>query len=268
MIRQIHNPKRVLDPQPAVHVLFDGLGYIRLVDYMGADLTVARAARVSYDADWRATGDKTDEGLLNYMQTNKHTSPFEHVVMQFEVQAPIFVFRQWHRHRTQSYNEVSARYAELDIGNYVPPAWLLGIQDKKNHQGRIVSDPDAMTESERLEAEESIGMMEDSITACRRTYSQLLARGVPREIARSVLQVNEYSRMYVTANLHNWFHFVTLRMDEHAQWEIRQYAQVVYEYAQQIAPIATKAFGLRLESDPVFKSMFFESNRDVAELPA
>ena len=97
-------------------------GFIRLVDHMGGDLSIVRAARVSHDADWREHGEKNDNRLINYLWTHRHTTPFEAVTMTFEIKAPILVFRQWHRHRTQSYNEVSARYTELDMGWYVPAA--------------------------------------------------------------------------------------------------------------------------------------------------
>src|ERR1035437_1410229 len=115
-------------------------GYVRLVDHMGSDLAIVRSARVSYDAEWREVVegeiDSKDEKLINYLMKNKHTSPFESVVFTFEVCAPIFVFRQWHRHRTWSYNEVSARYTELDMGWYAPALEQITTQSTSNKQMR------------------------------------------------------------------------------------------------------------------------------------
>lgn len=116
-------------------------GFVRLVRPSGSDLDVVRAARVSFDADWRAGEDEgSDERLIRYLMKNHHTSPFEHVVFTFEVKAPIFIVRQWHRHRTWSYSEISARYAELDEGFYLPDAAVIGMQSKDNKQARDVLD--------------------------------------------------------------------------------------------------------------------------------
>lgn len=210
-------------------------GYIRLVDHMGSDLSIIRAARVSHDADWRAGKDKgSDNRLMKYLWSNKHTTPFEAVAFTFEVKAPIFVFRQWHRHRTQSYNELSARYRELSEEFYVPRE--IGVQSSINKQGRAPDtrpgiDNDILRSAIKASCEASFNV-----------YHDLLAANVPRELARSVLPVNTYSHMFATMNLLNLFRFVTLRADSHAQYEIRVYAEAMIDLIRPIVPVAVEAF--------------------------
>lgn len=213
-------------------------GYVRLVESMGSDLSIVRAARVSYNADWRAgTEEKSDERLLRYLWKHKHTSPFEAVTLTFEVKAPIFVFRQWHRHRTQSYNEVSARYTELPDEFYVPDPEVVGKQSDKNKQARFI-DPHGPVEQVREQVRFYKEMCESSFEA----YQLALKDGWPRELARMVLPLSTYSRMFTTMNLLNLFRFLTLRTHEHAQWEIRQYAEALASCAETIAPIAVSAW--------------------------
>lgn len=202
-------------------------GFVRLVDWMGDDMSIIKAARVSYAADWR-TGEEVgkDENLMRYMMRNGHTSPFEHVVFTFEVQAPIFVFCQWHRHRTQSYNEVSARYTELDMGDFLPAVDTIKAQDQKNKQGRAWSEQTSFNPTAVL------NITRDAMQTCRKAYEELIAMGVARET---------YSRMFTTVNLHNLFHFLDLRTGAHAQDEIRVYAQAIETIISQIVPVAFKA---------------------------
>lgn len=210
-------------------------GYVRLIDYMGEDISIVRAARVSHNAAWRAGQDKgSDARLIKYLWDHKHTTPFESVTFTFEIKAPIFVFRQWHRHRTWSYNEVSARYTELPSEFYVPRD--IGVQSTTNKQGRA---PD-----QRGDIDNAIiqGVIRDSAEASFAVYRRLLAQDVPRELARSVLPVNTYSHMFATVNLLNLFKFLTLRRDAHAQYEIRVYADALLELAQQVVPVAVEAF--------------------------
>lgn len=210
-------------------------GFVRLVEHMGSDLSIVRAARVSYDADWRAGSEKSsDERLINYLYKNRHTSPFEAVVFTFEVKAPIFVLRQWHRHRTWSYNEVSARYTVLPEDCYVPLPELLGKQDNDNKQTRSTDPAD--------DAEKHVDAIRYHTNTCFLLYKQLLKQGVARELARSVLPVATYSRMFATVNLHNIFHFFRLRMHPHAQYEIREYAKALLGLVEQVVPVATSAF--------------------------
>lgn len=208
-------------------------GFVRLVDSMGSDLSIVRAARVSYNADWRAGEEEgKDEKLIGYLMRNHHTSPFEAVTFTFEVKAPIFVFRQWHRHRTWSYNEVSARYTELDEGFYVPSPGQIGKQSASSKQAR---DLDGTVNTWASD------MIAKSCDDAFQNYRRLLEAGVPRELARSVLPVAAYSRMFATVDLHNLMHFLRLRLHPHAQYEIRVYAQAIREIAGSIVPVTMRA---------------------------
>lgn len=210
-------------------------GHVRLVESMGSDLSIVRNARVSYDAEWRSGEDEgKDAKLLNYLLKNKHTSPFESCVFTFDVKAPIFVFRQWHRHRTWSFNEISARYAELPEEYYVPEPEQITTQSASNKQMR--------TDKQHSEAASYASM----INACNKNafsnYKMMIDNGVPRELARSVLPVGTYSHMFATVDLHNLFHFLKLRLHSHAQYEIRVYAEAMLELIEPIVPISTAAF--------------------------
>ncbi len=211
-------------------------GFVRLVESMGSDLSVVRAARVSYDAAWRAgEDDGSDARLIRYLWKNKHTSPFEAVEFQFEVKAPIFVFRQWHRHRTWSFNELSARYRELPEEFYVPAPENIGVQSKDNKQAR---DLERRTETAELAAATIRSACEESF----KEYRILLTDGVPRELARSVLPVATYSHMFAKVDLRNLLHFLDLRIHPHAQFEIRVYAEAMRELAKAIAPVCMAAW--------------------------
>lgn len=222
------------DVLPKIDVLDHG--YVRLVDHMGSDLSVVRAARVSYDAAWRAGEDTgSDRRLINYLWAHRHSTPFEAVTLTFEVHAPIFVFRQWHRHRTWSFNELSARYRELPEEFYVPALDQICVQSQNNKQGRAEQLP----WEEALLAQHSIRLAGEE--AFRR-YRGLLDAGVARELARSVLPVSTYSTMFATVNLLNLLKFLTLRCDPHAQYEIRVYADAMRELARQVAPVCVEAW--------------------------
>jgi len=212
-------------------------GFVCLVDSMGSDLSVVRAARVSYDAAWRAgENEGSDAKLLNYLWRNKHTTPFEAVTFTFEIKAPIFVFRQWHRHRTWSYNELSARYRPLPEVYYLPDAVKIGQQATKNKQGREESEADRIDDLARVDAH------------CKRAfyeYGRLLEAGWPRELARMVLPLNTYSHMFATVDLLNLLKFLTLRCDAHAQYEIRVYAEAMRELIRPIVPICVAAWEIK-----------------------
>lgn len=215
-------------------------GLIRLIDFMGSDRSIVRSARVSFDADWRIGLDEgSDARLIGYLMRNRHSTPFESVVLTLEVKAPIFNFRQWHRHRTQSYNEVSARYAELPEEFYVPSIGSIGFQSTSNKQAR---DLTVITEEQRVQREEQIQMFRVHCESAFRTYKALLRAGWPRELARAVLPLGTYSRMFTTMNLWNCYHFLRLRLHSHAQYEIRVYAEALLKFVKDIAPIATQAF--------------------------
>ena len=214
-------------------------GFIRLTNYMGNDLSIVRNARVSHNAEWRTGEDEgKDEKLINYLYHNKHNTPFESVVFTFEVKAPIFVFRQWHRHRTWSYNEVSARYTELPEEFYVPDPALIGTQSSTNHQSRDIETT--------LGGRRFADIMLTSNRRSFRDYKQLLECGVPRELARSILPVATYSHMFATVNLHNLFNFLNERISAHAQYEIRVYAEAMLELIRPIVPVAVAAWGKKV----------------------
>jgi len=210
-------------------------GLVRLVDHMGSDLSIVRAARVSYDADWR-TGDDAgkDEKLIAYLLKNHHTSPFEAVSFTFEIKAPLFVFRQWHRHRTWSYNEVSARYSELPEEFYVPELAVITHQHTSNKQMR----DDVQHENALLIQ----SYMRKANMDAFALYKTLLEQGVARELARTVLPCATYSRMFASVDLHNLFHFLRLRLHEHAQMEIRVYAEALLKLVEPIVPYSVQAF--------------------------
>jgi thymidylate synthase (FAD) len=209
-------------------------GFVQLVDCMGNDLSVVRAARVSYDAAWRAGEDQgSDNRLLNYLWKNKHSTPFEAVTFTFEIKAPIFVFRQWHRHRTWSYNELSARYRELPEEFYIPSPEIVGEQSTNNKQGRQQSFKDRAIQ---------ISQNSEIMSKCFAQYRQLIADGWPRELARAILPVATYSHMFATVNLLNLLKFLTLRCDSHAQYEIRVYAEAMKEIAKTKVPFCIEAW--------------------------
>jgi thymidylate synthase (FAD) len=213
-------------------------GFVRLVDSMGNDLSVVRAARVSYEAAWRAGEDQgSDIRLINYLWTHHHTTPFEAVTFTFEVKAPIFVLRQWHRHRTWSYNELSARYRELPEEFYVPAPEMIGEQATANKQGRQAGDPELLPRRQT-----QVEIIRQHMEATFSEYRALLACGWPRELARSILPVATYSHMFATVDLLNLLKFLTLRCDAHAQYEIRVYADAMRELARAVAPVCVSAW--------------------------
>lgn len=175
-----------------------------------------------YEHQWvRVSG---DEKLLKYLYDNKHATPFEFAGLVIEVQAPIFVFREWHRHRTQSYNEMSARYTPLPDLNYVPTIERLMLNSRTNKQAGAVKGAEELTEegAEFVRAALKVKYQEDE-----ELYQVFLRRGVPKELARIHLPVGRYSRMRASTCLRNWLAFLTLRQAPNAQWEIRQYADAV-----------------------------------------
>lgn len=223
-----------------IHVLDHG--YVRLTESMGNDLSVVRAARVSHNADWRAGREEgSDIRLIHYLWKNKHTSPFESVVFSFEVKAPIFVFRQWHRHRTWSYNEVSARYTELDEEYYTPQLVHIGVQSTSNKQVRNLN-LDYADDEKVAQLEKQLGGYQYFCNEAFAEYKYLLQNGWPRELARMVLPVSTYSRMVATVDLRNLLHFLDLRLHPHAQYEIRVYAEAMRDLVSRVVPVCMDAW--------------------------
>jgi thymidylate synthase (FAD) len=215
-------------------------GFVRLVDVMGDDTAIVRAARVCTDpnAGGGRTPERTpeqDRKLIWYLWTHGHTSPFEMAELKFHVKAPIFVARQWVRHRTASWNELSARYAEVPDEFYVPMAESIAAQSKSNKQGR--------GEPLRGDTAATAQYFFSAASAdAHRTYRDLLAMGVARELARAVLPVSTYTQWVWKIDLRNFLHFLTLRLDEHAQYEIREYAQALLSLAEPLFPTTFRAW--------------------------
>lgn len=181
-------------------------GFVTLRGNMGGDVDVVRAARVSYNEGWKAGEDEgSDTRLIKYLKKNKHHTPFEAVVLKFEVKAPIFVFRQWHRHRTWSYNELSARYRELPEEFYVPELQHITPQAKSNKQGR---EAEGFTDEQKALV---AGHIRESSIMAFVHYKHLLSMDLAKELARTVLPVNTYSHMEATVNLLNLMRFLSLR---------------------------------------------------------
>ncbi len=209
-------------------------GFVRLVDYMGSDQSIVQAARVSYGAGTKSV--REDRGLIRYLMRHDHTTPFEMVVLKFHIKAPIFVIRQWIRHRTASVNEESARYSIMKE-EFHEPAWQdVGFQSKDNKQGRSNDEV----------PQEVVQRFLDYLKSHRETayahYERFLEDNVARELARIVLPLSLYSEFYWQMNLHNLLHFLRLRLDAHAQKEIRDYATQVATCVKAVAPIAWEAF--------------------------
>lgn len=209
-------------------------GYITLVDFMGSDADIVRAARVSYNADDKTGEDTTkDNRLLARLWRDRHTSPFESVELKFEIQAPIFVIRQWMRHRTWSYNEISGRYTELPELYYTPEPEIIGKQSQENKQGRTLDELGfvAGLDGYRKLCDSQFNL-----------YRALLREGWPRELARGVLPLCTYSRFIGKVDLRNLLHFLSLRTDPHAQYEIRVYAEAIEEILKEVVPETMKLY--------------------------
>lgn len=205
-------------------------GFIRLVDFMGGDNRVVSSARVSFGAV--SKGEEQDKRLIKYLLEHAHHTPFEHCYFQFHICCPIFVARQWMRHRWGSYNEVSARYTQVKDEFYIP-SQMRG-QDTKNKQGSV---PTSSLDQEKL-----IKLYEDSVEASYAAYNKLIEAGVAREMARGVLPVCQYTQFYWSVNARSLLNFLSLRTDNHAQWEIRVYADAIAKIFQEKMPWSWEAF--------------------------
>ena len=221
-----------------IHVLDHG--WVKLVEHMGDDMSAVRSARQSYDG---STGDDPDKDirLLNSLVKRGHTSPFEAQVFTFQVQAPIFVFRQWHRHRTQSFNELSARYTEMQAQFYTPDASLIGTQDDYEKQARNI-DTSITYDPAKNQREQEIAHYRHACHNAFVYYEHLLKQGWPRELARAVLPFATYSRMSATMNMLNFVRFARLRLDSHAQYEIRVYAEAMVKLLRDVYPHTVSAW--------------------------
>lgn len=226
MERQLYLAHEVLDH-----------GLVRVIDYMGDDAAITQAARVSYGRGTKAV--QSDEGLIRYLMRHWHSTPFEMCEVKFHVKLPVFVARQWIRHRTANVNEYSARYSILDREFYIPAPEHLAAQSTVNNQGR----------GELLEGAEAARVLDILREDAMRAYdhyedmlSQEGQKGLARELARMNLPANVYTQWYWKIDLHNLFHFLRLRADAHAQYEIRAYADVICGIVRDWVPLAYAAF--------------------------
>lgn len=208
-------------------------GYVVLVDYMGNDAAIVQAARVSYGRGTRSVRD--DRGLIRYLLRHRHTTPFEMVEFKFLVRLPIYVARQWIRHRTASVNEYSARYSIVPDEYDLPDPDAVRQQSVTNRQGRGEPLPPEVVERFRSD-------LDRVARTAYAAYEKAIADGVARETARILLPVAYYTEWYWKTNLHNLFHFLALRLDAHAQEEIRAYAAEIAAVARAVAPVAMEAF--------------------------
>lgn len=219
-------------------------GFIRVIDYMGDDSAIVQAARVSYGRGTRRVLE--DEGLIRYLMRHRHSTPFEMCEIKFHVKLPIFVARQWIRHRTANVNEYSARYSILDREFYIPAPEHLAAQSSSNRQGRGAVLPPG-------DAEVVLDILREDATRNFDHYYAMLNEdadgnkigpgdGLARELARMNLTLNTYTQWYWKVNLHNLFHFLSLRADAHAQYEIRAYADIMLRHVMAWVPMAYQAF--------------------------
>ena len=221
-------------------------GFVRLVDYLGSDERIVQSARVSYGSGTKSY--RQDQGLINYLLRNDHTSPFEQVIFTFHTKMPIFVARQWVRHRTARINEISGRYSVMKNEFYVPASEDVAFQSSDNKQGRS---------GEKIPAEliEKVrNQLQDEQDYIYRNYCGLLDDNVARELARINLPLSLYTEWYWQIDLHNLFHFLRLRLDAHAQKEIRVYAEVMRDLAAKVCPIAIEAFENHIYGSVSFSS--------------
>ncbi len=253
-----HTPESVSDSSPTRRatvpaleaILFESKqvldrGFVRVVDYMGDDTAIVQAARVSYGKGTKQA--REDRALIRYLMRERHTSPFEMCEIKLHVKLPVFVARQWIRHRMASVNEYSARYSILEDEFYVPAPAQLKAQSADNRQGR----------GEALDAEEALRVLDILRQDAALTYGhyqEMLNRdaagaprdpsrkGLARELARMNLTLGVYTQWYWKIDLHNLFHFLSLRADPHAQYEIRAYAEALLDIARKWVPVATEAF--------------------------
>jgi thymidylate synthase (FAD) len=237
-------------PRPTLRAVSEGMeahlyrahevldhGFIRVIDYMGDDSAIVQAARVSYGAGTKHV--QNDEGLIRYLMRHWHSTPFEMCELKLHVKLPVFVARQWIRHRTANVNEYSARYSILDREFYIPAPEQLAAQSTVNNQGRgeVLSGPEAARVLETLKRDAA---------QCYDDYEAMLSQegqqGLARELARMNLPMNIYTQWYWKTDLHNLFHFLRLRADEHAQYEIRVYAEAIAACVKDWVPSAFAAF--------------------------
>lgn len=246
---QTFETRRVLSPGLEA-ILYDPIpvldhGFVRPIDYMGTDSSIVQAARVSYGAGTKKT--RQDQGLINYLMRHRHTTPFEMCEIKFHLKMPIFIARQWLRHRTANVNEYSARYSIMKDEMYIPTMDYLAPQSESNNQGRggMLSE---------VEKRDVLEILKADSTRCYKNYEKMMnctwdgecldetRDGLARELARMNLTLNTYTEFYWKIDLHNLFHFLSLRSDPHAQLEIQDFSNAILEVTKKWVPLAYEAF--------------------------
>jgi len=240
---------------PAAEALLDqeikvlDKGFVRLVDYMGGDDRIVQTARVSYGEGTKTV--RQDAGLIDYLLRHEHTSPFEHIIFELHCKMPLFVARQWIRHRTARLNEISGRYSVMKDEFYLPPREQISLQSIDNKQGRAEEAVPPELEKKVLD------LLKSDQSASFANYEELLNDGIARELARINLPLSMYTEWYWQMDLKNMLHFLKLRMDSHAQWEIQEYARAIAKIVQAVCPMAYESFerhvlrGAKFSSDEI-----------------
>lgn len=209
-------------------------GFVRLVDYMGGDESIVQAARVSYGKGTKTVSE--DRTLIRYLMRHRHTTPFEMVEFKFHIKLPIFVARQWIRHRTANVNEYSGRYSIMPEEFYIPDESVIKYQSQSNKQGRDEEEVPPAIRKRVLEI-----LLNEQKSAFE-GYQEMLENNIARELARINLPLSLYTQWYWKIDLHNLFHFLKLRIDKHAQYEIRVYAETIAQIVKAVVPLAYEAF--------------------------
>lgn len=230
-------------------------GFVRLVDYMGGDARIVQAARVSYGEGTKTV--REDGALIDYLLRHQHTSPFEQVILTFHIKLPIFIARQWIRHRTARVNEISGRYSIMKEECYVPVPEDIAYQSTDNKQGR--SDDPVPQE----QIEEITSLLKKQQNDAFSGYSDLISRNIARELARINLPLSTYTEWYWQIDLHNLFHFLRLRCDSHAQKEIRVYAEILLDICRKVAPLATTSFERHQKNGVAFSAEEMTALRNI-----
>lgn len=227
MLESVNRP-----PENAKFVLDNNQGWIAMLRHSGEEIDIVNSARVSF-GKFKTEFNEKDKILLDFLISEEHFAPLEHETMTFLVHCPLYVRGQWHRHRTFSYNEISRRYTEVDMEFYTPASYRTQSKDNKqaSNENKLVEDN-----------EDAKKTMEELNAYALKQYNHLLDIGVCREQARGALPQNMMTTFYMTGNLRNVLHFLKLRMDDHAQWEIRQYANAMHEILKEYYPNVIKAF--------------------------
>ena len=227
---QIEYEKSVtFTPQTGIDPLGDGISSLELIRVSGSDIDVANGARVSYGKSSKEVTER-DKGLINFLMEHDHTSPFEHNQLSFRVKAPLYVARQWMRHRMNSYNEISYRYVKAPLEFYIPAHWR--YQHKTNRQASEGA----------FDHQQGLAAYKQTLESCVKSYEYLLEQGVCREQARGLLPMCTYTEFIFTCNLHSLMHFLRLRLPEDAQFEIRMYAQGMLRLAEPHFPVSLQAW--------------------------